>query len=98
MAMKPRLLLAFPLLLGAAPAFATGGFDCWTADRSVVLTASFGNSEGTPIDYILLQIDGQSLSTAGDWPRLTTMRRHFDVTPSGDAREIHVILARRPSA
>jgi hypothetical protein len=96
--MKPRLLLAFPLLLGAAPAFATGGFDCWTADRGIVLTASFGNSEGTPIDAVILQIDGQTFSSAGDWPRLTILRRHFDVTPGRDAREIHVALAWRPSA
>ena len=96
--MKPRLLLAFPLLCGAAPAFATGGFDCWTADRGIVLTASFGNSEGTPIDAVFLEIDGRTLSSAGESPQLTILRRHFDVTPSYDAREIHIVLSRRPSA
>ena len=92
--MIPRLLIGLPGLLAAAPALATGGFDCWTTDRNMVLTGSFGNSEGTPIDAIFLQIGERALSTAGDSPELRILRRRFEVTQS---REILVILARPPS-
>ena len=63
--MKLRVAFALPLLLAAMPAYATGGFDCWTRDRSIVLTGSFGNSAGMPMDAAFLRVGNRTLSTAG---------------------------------
>lgn len=63
--MKHFLLLGLPLMFAATPAFATGGFECRTTDRSaIVLGGSFGNSLGTPIDAAYLELPGRRLFTA----------------------------------
>ncbi|MGZ8362137.1 MAG: hypothetical protein ACXWUX_16595, partial [Allosphingosinicella sp.] len=72
--MRHAFLLCLPLALAASPALATGGFDCWTADRRIVLTGSFGNSVGTPIDAVVLDVGGRTLATAGDTPHYTIVR------------------------
>ena len=82
---RPALLLAATLLLVPAPARATGGFECRTADRSIVLTGSYGASN-TNIDVIFLTMRGRTLSTADPRPRILITRSWFD------EREIRVDL------
>ncbi|MGZ8348473.1 MAG: hypothetical protein ACXWUX_06150 [Allosphingosinicella sp.] len=77
--MRPAFILGLPLMLSASPALATGGFDCRTADRRIVLTGSFGNSVGTPIDAVFLDVGGRTLATAGDAPHYTIVRSWLDV-------------------
>ena len=76
--MRYALCLA-PLLLAATPAFAAGRFDGWTADRRIALAGSLGNSVGTPIDAVFLEIDRRNCSTAGDAPQFTIVRSWFDL-------------------
>ena len=75
--MRYAFLLGLSLLI-AAPAQATGGFDCWTADRRIVLTGSFGNWHGNPMDAAFLQIGDRRLSTAGDRPDIVIVRSWLD--------------------
>ena len=82
---RPALLLAATLLLLPAPAWATGGFECRTADRGIVLTGSYG-AANTNIDAIFLTTRGRTLSTADPRPRIFVTRSRFD------EREIRVDL------
>ena len=67
--MKRFPLLILPLAFAATPAFATGGFECRTTDRSaIVLGGSFGNSLGTPIDAIYLELPGRQRLWTADRP------------------------------
>jgi hypothetical protein len=65
--MKRILLLGPALLLAAAPAHATGGFECWTPDRGIVLIGSFGNSVGMPME--------RTLRTSGEDAQIVIMRQ-----------------------
>lgn len=87
--MKRILLLGPALLLGAAPAHATGGFQCWTADRGIVLTGSFGNSVGMPMDAAFLEVGGRTLRTSGEDAQIVIVRQWI-----GEG-EIRVDLAAR---
>jgi hypothetical protein len=77
--MKRRLLLGLPWLLAATPAWATGGFECRTTDRSaIVLGGSFGNALGTPIDAVYLELPGRRSWTADRPQTLFIVRSWFD--------------------
>ena len=82
---RPALILAATLLLLPVAAGATGGFECRTADRSIVLTGSYG-AANTNIDAIFLTARGRTLSTADPRPRIFLTRSWFD------EREIRVDL------
>ena len=58
--MRPRLIV-LPLLFAAVPAGAPRGFDCWTANRDVMLTGAIG----MPMDAAFLQVGGRTLATHG---------------------------------
>jgi len=76
--MRSRLFL-LPLLLAATPAWATGGIECRTTDRSgIELFISFGNGLGWNIDGALLQIGDRALQAG--WPDtpLMVVRRWND--------------------
>ena len=76
--MRYALCLA-PLLAAATPAFATGGFECRTTDRSaIVLGGSFGNALGTPIDAVYLELPGRRLWTADRPHTLFIVRSWLD--------------------
>jgi hypothetical protein len=84
--MRP-VVLGLALLFAATPAFATGGFECRTTGRSaIVLGGSFGNSVGTPIDAVYLELPGRRLWTAD---RSQTL---FVVRSWRDEQEIRVDL------
>ena len=82
---RPALLLAATLLLLPAPAWATSGFECWTANRGIVPTGSYGASKYR-IDAIFLRTGGRTISTADPQPRIFITRSWFD------EREIRVDL------
>jgi hypothetical protein len=85
--MKRFFLLALPLLFAAAPAWATGGFDCRTTDRSdIVMSGTIGRLIGTPLVAAHLRIGERTLSTSDPDPQIAIARSWID------AREIRVDL------
>lgn len=85
--MKIRHFLAAPLLLAAAPALATGGFDCRATDGSgVALTGTVGHLLTSPLVAARLKAGGRTLSTSGEAPEIMIGRSWID------AREIRVDL------
>jgi hypothetical protein len=71
-------LAALALLFAASPAGATGGFDCWTADRRIAAGVSFGNAFGMPVDGAYVEVDGRLLSTDPSTGQLALVRRWLD--------------------
>lgn len=76
--MTPRLMV-LPLLLAAAPALATGGFDCEATDGSGVgMSGTIGHVVGAPLVGATLRFDGQMLSTTDPEPRIVIARSWID--------------------
>ena len=85
--MKCAFLLSVPLLFAAAPALATGGFDCRTTDGSrIIMSGTIGRVVGTPLIAAHLQIDGRTLGTNDPAPQIAIARSWID------EREIRVDL------
>ena len=85
--MRPFLLLAAPVLVLAAPAIATGGFDCRATDGSGIgLSGTIGHVAGSPLVAAVLVLDGRTLPTATARPQVAIGRSWID------AREIRVDL------
>lgn len=78
------------MLLCASPALATGGFECWTEDRAIVLTGSFGNAVGMRMDAAWLRIGERRLATHGEDAELGIARSWLD-----EEGEIRVDLVAR---
>lgn len=77
--MKSRPFIALPLLLAAAPAFATGGFDCRTTDGSGIgLSGAVGHVAGSPLVTAHLRLGERMLSTTGQDPQLVIARSWLD--------------------
>ena len=82
-----RFLLGLPLLLAATPAFATGGFDCRTTDRSGIrMSGTIGHVAGSPLVAAQLHLGSRRLSTTGPEPQAAIGRSWID------SREIRVDL------
>ena len=74
-----RLLIALPLLFAAAPAFATGGFDCRTTDGSgIELSGTVGRVVGNPIIAAALRIGESAWLTNDAEPRIVIARSWLD--------------------
>lgn len=85
--MKRSLLLGLPLLLASTPAFATGGFDCLTTDRSdIMLSGTIGRVVGTPLVAAHLRIGERTLGTTDPEAQVAIARSWID------EREIKVDL------
>jgi hypothetical protein len=85
--MRAPLFIALPLLLVAAPAAATGGFDCRTTDGSgIVMSGTIGRVVGTPLISATLRIGDRTMSTYGTDAEVAIARSWID------AREIRVDL------
>lgn len=85
--MKRAPLLGLPLLLASTPAFATGGFDCRTTDRSdIMLSGTIGRVIGTPLVAAHLRIGERTLGTIDPEPQVAIARSWID------EREIKVDL------
>ena len=83
-----HVLFGLPLLLAATPAFATGGFDCRTTDRSnIVMSGTIGRVIGSPLVAAHLRLGDRALSTTDPEPPLVIARSWID------ARELRVDLA-----
>jgi hypothetical protein len=83
-----RILLSLPLLIAATPAFATGGFDCRTTDRSnIMMSGTIGRVIGAPLVAAHLRIGEQTLGTNDPQPQIAIARSWIDT------REIRVDLA-----
>ena len=82
-------LCGLPLLLAAAPALATGGFDCRTTDGSaIVMSGTIGRVIGTPLIAAHLRVgDGPTVGTSDPDESFQIVRSWID------AREIRVDLA-----
>jgi hypothetical protein len=81
------LLPGLALLFMATPAFATGGFDCRTTDRSgIMLSGTIGRVIGTPLVAAHLRLGEETYSTTDPEPRIAIARSWID------AREIRVDL------
>jgi len=77
--MKPRLAFALPLLLAAAPAAASGGFDCRATDRSGVgISGTTGRVAGSPLVGAALRVAGRSWATTDPVPRIVVARSWID--------------------
>jgi hypothetical protein len=85
--MRPAPYFALALLFLAAPALATGGFDCRATDGSNIgISGSLGRVVGNPLLGASLQLGERTLSTAGDRPEIAVGRSWID------EREIRVDL------
>jgi hypothetical protein len=94
--MKHAMLL--PLILLAAPAHATGGFQCRTAGaRPIAVSVGFGHAPGAPLlkDSTRLTDNGRNVPvTAPQWWLDETELRLLLADPSAMRREA-IIKARR---
>lgn len=78
-AMKPRFLLALPLLLAATPALATGGFDCESTDGSNIrMIGAVGHVVGAPLVGATLILGERELRTTDAAPQLVIARSWLD--------------------
>ena len=85
--MKYRFFLGLPLLLASTPAWATGGFECRTTDRSnISMTGTIGHTIASPLVTAQLRLGQRMLSTTGARPQLAIGRSWID------SREIRVDL------
>jgi hypothetical protein len=77
--MRPSLLLALPLLLGAAPAFATGGFACEATDGSgIAIGGTIGHVVGAPLVGAWLQVREQTRATTDTPAQIAVGRSWID--------------------
>ena len=73
--MKHSLLLAPALLLAAAPAHATGGFDCRTTDGSNIrLSGTIGHTIVSPLVGARLELGDRVLATTDSNPEIAIGR------------------------
>ena len=80
--------LALPLLLIAAPAHATGGFDCEATDGSGIgMSGTVGRVVGAPLVGAALHLGDRTLATTDADPRIVIARSWID------EHEIRVDLA-----
>ncbi|WP_129794253.1 hypothetical protein [Sphingosinicella sp. CPCC 101087] len=85
--MRIRHLLALPLLLAAAPALATGGFECRTTDgANITIGGTVGHTLTSPLVGARLQLGDRLLATTKKAPDLAIGRSWID------DREIRVNL------
>ena len=85
--MKRSPLLALPMLLAAAPAFATGGFACEATDGSgIAIGGTIGHVVGAPLVGAWLEVGGRRRATTDAPPELSVGRSWID------EREIRVDL------
>ena len=85
--MRLSLLIALPMLLAAAPALATGGFDCRTGDGSdIALSGTVGHTLTSPLVAARLRLGSRSLDTGGEDATIAIGRSWID------EREIRVDL------
>jgi len=76
--MRPSLLAA-PLLFAAAPAAATGGFDCRATDGSgIVMSGTIGRVAGTPLISASLRIGDHVMASYGGDPEIAIARSWID--------------------
>jgi hypothetical protein len=85
--MKRFLLAVLPVLFAATPAFATGGFDCRTTDRSNIrVNGTIGHGIVNPLVGAQLIVGQRTLSTEGHHPEIAIGQSWID------SREIRVDL------
>jgi hypothetical protein len=90
--MKGFVLAALPVLFAAAPALATGGFDCRTTDGSAIrVSVTIGHGIVNPLVGARLVVGQRTLSTDGQNPEIAIGQSWID------AREIRVDLIDPPA-
>ena len=77
--MKLFIFMALPLMAVATPAFATGGFDCSTTDRSTIrLSGVVGRTLTAPLVAARLEVGDRTWSTTDANPRIHIGRSWID--------------------
>lgn len=75
----PTCFAAAVLLMSAAPALASAGFDCETTDGSnIVISGNMARAIAAPLNSASLQVGGETLSTTADPPQIVVGQSWLD--------------------